>query len=93
MRDSREEYVDVVRHDDADEIDSLLVLALQLQCSFGPLALGRGIRNWSLEIHVHGYLAEEARHFDGQLRVFEYSLATAARAKKQGMCSMKEACV
>ncbi len=42
------------------------------------LALGRRIRDWGrlvLETHARGHLAEEARRFDGRLRVHEHSLA------------------
>ena len=86
------EHVDVVHHDDAEEIDSLRVLALQLQ---GQLRAPRP-RSWDQKLECRNTCPQlpggGSRHFDGRLRVFEYSLATAARAKKQRKCSMKEAC-
>ncbi len=70
------EHVDFVQRDAAEDVDTPLVLALQLRgCCTGRLVLGRGGR-LVLETHVRGYLAEEARRFDGQLGVYAYPPAT-----------------
>ena len=67
-----------MRRDDAECVESLLVIVLQLRGSNRLLELRRGIRDWGclvLGTHVRSHLAEEVRRFDVQLHLYEYSPA------------------